>query len=99
MPDAILDELNKRKVLTDMWKEMSGEAYIDRDYVSCAKNGLPHATSSFNTALTKLCKRNGLPHLTVHSLRSYVCDDLDGTGRATGKGKRPAGAQLYPYDV
>ncbi|MCC8103204.1 MAG: site-specific integrase [Clostridiales bacterium] len=80
VPDAILDELNKRKVLTDMWKEMSGEAYIDRDYVSCAKNGLPHATSSFNTALTKLCKRNGLPHLTVHSLRHMYATILTEQG-------------------
>ena len=69
VPEAVLNEVAARKKLNDMRKEQLGNAYIDNDYLSCSENGLPHATSSFNTALTKLCSRNGLPHLTVHSLR------------------------------
>lgn len=69
VPEVIVDEVFKRKVLNDLRKEKLGVAYIDNDYVSCAENGLPHGAASFNTALTKLCSRNGLPHLTVHSLR------------------------------
>ena len=51
-----------------------------RDYLSCSENGLPHATSSFNMALTKLCRRAGLPHLTVHSLRHMYASILTEQG-------------------
>ena len=53
---------------------------LDRDYLSCSENGLPHATSSFNMALTKLCRRAGLPHLTVHSLRHMYASILTEQG-------------------
>lgn len=69
VPEAVMNEVIARKKLNDFRKEQLGADYIDNDYISCSENGLPHATSSFNTALTKLCNRNGLPHLTVHSLR------------------------------
>lgn len=69
VPEAVICEVAARKRLNDFRKKQLGEAYIDGDYLSCSENGLPHSTSSFNTALTKLCSRNGLPHLTVHSLR------------------------------
>ena len=69
VPDSIMDEVIKRKKQNDFRKEQLGKDYIDGDYISCCENGLPHATSSFNTALTKLCSRAGLPHVTVHGLR------------------------------
>lgn len=62
-------EVTKRKRLIDLRKEALGEAYIDKGYLSCRENGLPHSLASFNSALTKLCSRNGLPHITVHGLR------------------------------
>lgn len=76
VPDTIMDELTVRKAQNDFNKERLGDAYIDKDYVSCNENGLPHATASFNTALTKLCRRSGLPHLTVHSLRHMYASIL-----------------------
>ncbi len=42
---------------------------MDGGYVSVQENGLPHAVSAMNQALTKFCSRNGFPHLTVHGLR------------------------------
>lgn len=69
VPEPVMREVIARKKLNDVRKERLGERYIDNDYMSCSENGLPHAISSFNSALTKLCSRNGLPHLTVHSLR------------------------------
>lgn len=69
VPEAVMEEVIARKKRNDFRKEQLGDAYIDRHYLSCSENGLPHAPASFNTALTKLCNRNGLPHLTVHSLR------------------------------
>lgn len=76
VPDAIMEEVMKRKSENDHRKEQLGNAYIDKDYLSCSENGLPHATASFNTALTKLCRRSGLPHLTVHSLRHMYASIL-----------------------
>jgi len=80
VPDAIMKEVIVRKTRNDFRKEQMGEAYIDQDYVSCSENGLPHATASFNTALTKLCRRAGLPHLTVHSLRHMYASILTEQG-------------------
>lgn len=76
VPDSIMDEVIKRKKQNDFRKGQLGEAYIDGDYISCCENGLPHATSSFNTALTKLCSRAGLPHVTVHGLRHMYASIL-----------------------
>lgn len=69
VPEVVMEEVIARKKLNDLKKEQMGDNFIDNDYISCTENGLPHAVSSFNTALTRLCSRNGLPHLTVHSLR------------------------------
>lgn len=80
VPDIIMEELALRKAKNDINKSKMGESYIDKDYVSCCENGLPHATASFNTALTKLCRRSGLPHLTVHSLRHMYASILTEQG-------------------
>lgn len=69
VPEVVMQELRKRKQLIEYNKEKLGTAYADRDYISCQANGLPHAVTSFNNALLKLCKRNALPHITVHGLR------------------------------
>lgn len=69
VPDAIMDELRKRKILVSQEKEQMGSLFIDMDYVSCQGNGLPHTVTAMNNALTKLCRRNALPHITVHGLR------------------------------
>lgn len=76
VPEAILEQVKERKREIEEQKKKLGKDYIDRDYVSCAFNGLPHSTAAFNNALTKLCKRNGLPHLTVHSLRHMYASIL-----------------------
>lgn len=76
VPEAILEEVQKRKQKTEEQKQKLGRGYIDRNYISCAENGLPHSTSAFNNALTKLCRRNGFPHLTVHSLRHMYASIL-----------------------
>ena len=80
VPDVIMEEVIARKKQNDFRKEQMGDAYADRDYISCCENGLPHATASFNTALTKLCRRSGLPHLTVHSLRHMYASILTEQG-------------------
>ena len=80
VPGAIMDEVLERKRQNDLRKEQLGEQYIDRDYISCAANGLPHSASSLNNALSKLCSRNGLPHLTVHSLRHMYATILTEQG-------------------
>lgn len=80
VPDAIMEEVIKRKKQNDLNKERLGDGYIDKDYLSCSKNGLPHAAASFNTALTKLCRRSGLPHITVHGLRHMYASILTEQG-------------------
>lgn len=62
-------EVKKRKLLIEKNKEMQGDEYSDRDYISCQENGKLHSVTALNNALTKLCSRSGLPHLTVHGLR------------------------------
>ncbi len=69
VPEAVLDEVIKRKKLVGLQKTAMGKAYHDNGYVSCRPDGTPHSYAAINTALTKLCKRNGLPHITVHGLR------------------------------
>ena len=80
VPDAVMEEVAKRKLQNDKWKEKLGDAYVDKDYLSCRENGLPHAAASFNTALTKICQRSGIPHLTVHSLRHMYASILTEQG-------------------
>lgn len=69
LPSALVQEINKRSALIQKNRAERGNAFIDRDYISCQGNGLPHSLSAMNNALTRLCKRNGLPHITVHGLR------------------------------
>lgn len=69
IPEAVAEEIEKRKILVEVNKRQYGEQYFDHDYISCQENGLPHSTAAMNGALTKLCSRNGLPHITVHGLR------------------------------
>lgn len=80
VPEAIMDEVLERKRQNDLRKEQLGGQYIDKDYISCAANGLPHSASALNSALSKLCSRNGLPHLTVHSLRHMYATILTEQG-------------------
>lgn len=80
VPEAIMDEVMERKRQNDLRREQLGEQYIDKDYLSCAENGLSHSASSLNAALSKLCSRNGLPHLTVHSLRHMYATILTEQG-------------------
>jgi len=80
VPEAIMDEILERKRQNDLKKEQLGVRYIDKDYISCAANGLSHSASALNNALSKLCSRNGLPHLTVHSLRHMYATILTEQG-------------------
>lgn len=79
-PNAIIEEVKARKQRNDFRKEQMGDSYRDKGYLSCCENGLPHATASFNIALTKLCRRSGLPHITVHSLRHMYASILTEQG-------------------
>ena len=76
VPDVVMCELEKRKYIVNNNKERLGSAYVDRDYISCQDNGLPHAVTSINNALLKICYRNALPHVTVHSLRHMFASIL-----------------------
>lgn len=69
VPEVVMAEVKKRKLMIGMNKAMQGEKYLDRDYICCQENGKLHSMAAFNTALTKLCSRSGLPHLAVHGLR------------------------------
>lgn len=76
VPDAIMDELEVRRMLNCARKEQMGDAYIDNGYISCQKNGLPHSMSAFNISLSALCSKSGLPHITVHGLRHMYASIL-----------------------
>ena len=69
VPEIIIRELKIRQKQNECYKEKFGKNYLDRDYISCRENGLPHSVTALNNALAKLCKRNALPHITVHGLR------------------------------
>lgn len=69
VPDIVMAEVKKRKIIVDANKVRYGEQYQDNDYICCQPNGCLHTATSFNNALTKLCGRNALPHVTVHGLR------------------------------
>lgn len=69
VPEAVMKELKRRQQKIQFDKDRAGDEYEDNDYVCCRENGRPHALTSFNQALTKLCNRNGLPVVTVHGLR------------------------------
>ena len=68
-PEIMVPEIRKRMALVEKNKKAEGEEYIDNDYVSCQKNGLPSSLSAFNLALERACKRSGVRKATVHSLR------------------------------
>lgn len=69
VPEVVMAEVKKRKLLVEKNREIQGDEYSDRDYISCQENGKLHSMTALNNALTKLCSRSGLPHLTVHGLR------------------------------
>lgn len=69
MPEIVIRELKIRKEQADRNRNKIGESYLDKGYISCQENGVPHSVTAFNNALTALCNRNALPHVTVHGLR------------------------------
>lgn len=69
VPDVVMEQVACRMRLYEEYKTAKGDDFYDLSYVSCRDNGLPHAITSMNTELSKLCFRNGLPHITVHGLR------------------------------
>lgn len=69
VPDEVMNEIRKRNQRNDEIKQKYGDGFIDNGYLSCQENGLPHAVTSINSALTKICNKAGLPHITVHGLR------------------------------
>lgn len=69
VPEVVMREIKKRKLLAEANKVNYPMDYQDRNYVSCQQNGRLHSMSSMNQALTKLCSQNALPKVTVHGLR------------------------------
>jgi len=69
VPEVVMREVKKRKLLIEANKVNYPMDYQDRNYVSCQQNGRLHSMSSMNQALTKLCSQNALPKVTVHGLR------------------------------
>ena len=69
VPDIIWKELDKRKKLIEIRKNTLKENYIDKDYISCQDNGLPHGGTSLNKYIENQCKKNSIPKITVHGLR------------------------------
>lgn len=69
VPEVVMEQLKIRRQRVERDRQNMGDIYIDKDYICCRNNGLPHAMSAFNTALTKLCDRNGIPKISVHALR------------------------------
>ena len=69
VPEIVIRELKIRKEQADRNRNKIGESYLDKGYISCQENGVPHSVTAFNNALTALCNRNALPHVTVHGLR------------------------------
>lgn len=80
VPEAIMEEVERRERCIQMKKERYGEDFVDYGYVSCQENGKPRGLSSMNQALTKLCERNGLPVITVHGLRHMFATILSERG-------------------
>ncbi len=69
VPEVVMREVKKRKLLAEANKVNYPMDYQDKNYVSCQQNGRLHSMSSMNQALTKLCSQNALPKVTVHGLR------------------------------
>lgn len=85
IPKIIVEELIKRKELIIQNKELLKDDYIDKDYISCQINGEPHATTSLNSYIKKICIRNGIPEVTVHGLRHIYATILIEQGVALPK--------------
>ena len=85
IPKIVVEEIMKRKELINQNKELFKEDYIDNDYISCQMNGMPHATTSLNSYLKKICIKNGIPEITVHGLRHIYATILIEQGVALPK--------------
>lgn len=66
-PEIMVPEIRKRMVRIEKNKSAMGDEYIDNDYVSCQKNGLPSSVSAFNLALERACKRSGVSNHYIDS--------------------------------
>ncbi len=69
VPDIIWEELDRRKKVVELNKRKYQDDYIDNDYISCKKDGVPHSATGLNSYITKQCKINGIRNITVHGLR------------------------------
>lgn len=76
VPPVIINELKKRKLLIEYNKAQLGDLYHDQDYISCQENGMLHAMTAMNNAVTKICKRANVPLVTVHGLRHHFATIL-----------------------
>ena len=85
VPEVVINELEKRKCLVDLYKERMQEDFIDNDYISCQSNGKAHSLSAMNIALRKLCIRNSLPAISVHGLRHMFATILVEQGVSLAK--------------
>lgn len=85
VPQVIEEEVIKRQQKVRRNKEALLDGYVDKDYVSCQENGVPHTMSAMNTALDKLCRRNGLPKISVHALRHMFATILIELGTPLSK--------------
>lgn len=85
IPKIVIEELIKWKDLINQNKELLKDDYIDKDYISCQMNGMPHATTSLNSYLKNICIRNGIPEVTVHGLRHIYATILIEQGVALPK--------------
>lgn len=85
VPDIIMDELEKRRCLVDMYKEKMKEDFSDNGYISCQCNGKVHSLSAMNIALRKLCIRNSIPAISVHGLRHMFATILVEQGVSLAK--------------
>ena len=85
IPKIIVEELLKRKEEINQNKELLKDDYIDKDYISCQINGKPHASTSLNSFIKKICIQNGIPEVTVHGLRHIYATILIEQGVALPK--------------
>lgn len=85
VPDVIIQELEKRKCLINIYKEKMQDDFVDNDYISCQCNGKAHSLSAMNIALRKLCIRNSLPTISVHGLRHMFATILVEQGMSLAK--------------
>lgn len=75
VPKVIAEEIQKRKLKID-YNKSELKDYVDNDYISCQKNGLPHSATSLNVYLNRICSKNGIGKITVHSLRHVFATTL-----------------------